>query len=108
MDGAAISVGSTIRPMPTATPAAPASAPSFPFNSRTDATLAMLRDSGQLKLLQTIEGPMDATVRVHGKGEVLCFCSNNYLGLANHPEVVAAGVDGLKKYGAGTASVRFI
>jgi glycine C-acetyltransferase len=36
------------------------------------------------------------------------MCSNNYLGLANHPEVVEAGVEGLRKYGAGTASVRFI
>ena len=36
------------------------------------------------------------------------LCSNNYLGLANHPEVVAAGIEGLKMYGAGTASVRFI
>jgi len=51
---------------------------------------------------------MDATVRMRGYGEVACFCSNNYLGLANHAEVVQAGIDGLKKYGAGTASVRFI
>lgn len=61
-----------------------------------------------MKRLQTIEGPMDATVRLKGFGEVVCLCSNNYLGLANHPEVVAAGIEGLKKYGAGTASVRFI
>jgi glycine C-acetyltransferase len=68
----------------------------------------MLRDSGQLKVLQTIEGPMGATVRLRGRGEVACFCSNNYLGLANHPEVVEAGIEGLRRYGAGTASVRFI
>ena len=78
------------------------------FASRTHAILQQLEQSGQLKHLQTIEGPMDATVRLKGRGEVACFCSNNYLGLANHPEVVQAGVDGLKKYGAGTASVRFI
>src|SRR5439155_25390487 len=41
-------------------------------------------------------------------GEVIVMCSNNYLGLANHPEVVAAGLEGLRRYGAGTASVRFI
>jgi glycine C-acetyltransferase len=45
---------------------------------------------------------------IDGIGEVLVFCSNNYLGLANHPKVVEAGIAGLKQYGAGTASVRFI
>ncbi|RLS63317.1 MAG: aminotransferase class I/II-fold pyridoxal phosphate-dependent enzyme [Planctomycetota bacterium] len=78
------------------------------FPSRTQTILDTLRDNGQMKRLQTIEGPMDRTVRLADRGEVLCFCSNNYLGLANHPEVVEAGVAGLRKYGAGTASVRFI
>src|SRR5207248_7737495 len=41
-------------------------------------------------------------------GEVIVLCSNNYLGLASHPEVIAAGIEGIRKYGAGTASVRFI
>ncbi|MHC5003052.1 MAG: aminotransferase class I/II-fold pyridoxal phosphate-dependent enzyme [Planctomycetota bacterium] len=67
-----------------------------------------LRETGQLKVLQTIDGPMDATVDLRGRGRVACFCSNNYLGLANHPEVVEAGIEGLRRYGAGTASVRFI
>jgi glycine C-acetyltransferase len=78
------------------------------FEQRSGAILKQLEDSGQLKVLQMIEGPMDATVKLRGYGEVACFCSNNYLGLANHPEVVAAGLEGIKKYGAGTASVRFI
>jgi len=78
------------------------------FDRRTDATLAQLRVAGQFKHLQTLEGPMGAVVRLRGYGDCLCFCSNNYLGLANHPEVVEAGVKGLKDYGAGTASVRFI
>lgn len=78
------------------------------FAQRSEAILSQLRDTGQLKVLQMIEGPMDATVKLRGYGEVACFCSNNYLGLANHPEVVQAGIDGLKKFGAGTASVRFI
>ncbi|NBX36552.1 MAG: aminotransferase class I/II-fold pyridoxal phosphate-dependent enzyme [Planctomycetes bacterium] len=51
---------------------------------------------------------MDATVRLRGFGEVVCLCSNNYLGLANHPEVIEAAHEGLRRYGAGTASVRFI
>jgi glycine C-acetyltransferase len=43
-----------------------------------------------------------------GRGEVIVLSSNNYLGLAEHPEVVRAGIEGLERYGAGTASVRFI
>ena len=78
------------------------------FADRTRSVLADLETSGQLKRLQTIEGPMDAMVRLQGHGEVVCLCSNNYLGLANHPEVVEAGIDGLRRYGAGAASVRFI
>lgn len=78
------------------------------FADRTGAVLAQLQESGQLKSLQTIEGPMDATIRLRDHGEVICLCSNNYLGLANHPEVVEAGINGLRRYGAGTASVRFI
>lgn len=83
-----------------------------PFNARADALLAGLKAGGQYKVLQTLESPMDAVVRLRGPDgrphEVLCFCSNNYLGLANHPEVIEAGVRALRDYGAGTASVRFI
>jgi glycine C-acetyltransferase len=43
-----------------------------------------------------------------GRGEVIILSSNNYLGLAGHPEVVRAGIEGLERFGAGTASVRFI
>lgn len=78
------------------------------FNARADEVLSMLRSTGQYKHLQMLEGPMDAVTTIRGYGECAVFCSNNYLGLANHPEVVAAGVEGLKKWGAGTASVRFI
>ncbi len=78
------------------------------FARRTDDTLARLKETGQLKILQMLEGPMDATVRLRGRGEVACFCSNNYLGLANHPEVRQAAIEAIERYGAGTASVRFI
>jgi glycine C-acetyltransferase len=84
----------------------------LPFDIRTDETLAQLEAGGQYKHLRMLAGPMDAVVKMRdadGKvRERLCFCSNNYLGLANHPEVVEAGIEGLRKYGAGTASVRFI
>lgn len=86
--------------------------PPTPFDLRAQATLQTLREGGQYKHLQTIDGPMDAVVRLKQPDgsirETLCFCSNNYLGLANHPEVIEAGVKGLRDYGAGTASVRFI
>ena len=78
------------------------------FQTRTAGILADLASSGQLKHLQMIESPMDATISLRDYGEVVCLCSNNYLGLANHPEVVEAGIDGLRQFGAGTASVRFI
>jgi glycine C-acetyltransferase len=45
---------------------------------------------------------------MEGRGEVVILSSNNYLGLANEPAVVDAGVDALRRFGAGTASVRFI
>lgn len=83
-----------------------------PFDARTDQILAELEKGGQYKHLQMLTGPMGPTVQLRdasGKSrEVICMCSNNYLGLANHPEVVEAGIEGLRKYGAGTASVRFI
>ncbi len=82
------------------------------FDRRADELISTLRNAGQYKHLQVIDGPMDAVVKVRlpdGRfRETLCFCSNNYLGLANHPEVVEAGIKGLKDFGAGTASVRFI
>jgi len=82
------------------------------FDARTEDTLERLARSGEFKDLLTIEGPMGPSVRLRtedgGSREVLCFCSNNYLGLANDPRVVEAGIEGLKTYGAGTASVRFI
>ncbi len=83
-----------------------------PFRLRAQSLLDSLRQRGELKLLQTIDGPMGPTVRIVApdgvRRDVLCFCSNNYLGLANHPEVVEAGVRALSDFGAGTASVRFI
>jgi glycine C-acetyltransferase len=78
------------------------------FDQRTDRLFHDLREQRVWKSLQMLESPMGPTVRIRGRGECLCFCSNNYLGLANHPEVVEAGIKGLRDFGAGTASVRFI
>ena len=83
-----------------------------PFAVRTRETLEMLESSGQLKHLQTLDSPMGATVTMvdddGSKHDRICMCSNNYLGLANHPDVVESGIEALRQYGAGTASVRFI
>ncbi len=78
------------------------------FYDRSSAILSHLEETGQLKHLQMIESPMGPRISIRGRGEVDCFCSNNYLGLANHPDVVEAGIEGLRRFGAGTSSVRFI
>src|SRR5262245_7327221 len=82
--------------------------PNTSFDSRAAELLRLLSDSRQLKHFHNITGPLGPTACIEGRGEVIVLCSNNYLGLADHPDVIAAGIDGLKKYGAGTASVRFI
>jgi glycine C-acetyltransferase len=82
--------------------------PNASFDTRARDLLKSLADSRQLKSFYSVTGPLGPTATIEGRGEVIVLCSNNYLGLANHPEVVAAGIEGLKKYGAGTASVRFI
>ncbi|HEX5104075.1 MAG TPA: aminotransferase class I/II-fold pyridoxal phosphate-dependent enzyme, partial [Pirellulaceae bacterium] len=82
--------------------------PNASFDARARDLLKSLADSRQLKSFYSVTGPLGPTAMVEGRGEVIVLCSNNYLGLASHPEVVAAGIEGLKKYGAGTASVRFI
>jgi glycine C-acetyltransferase len=66
-----------------------------------------LREKGLYKRERQIQGPQGSDIRVAGR-EVLNFCANNYLGLANHPAIVEAARDGLRRYGYGMASVRFI
>ena len=82
--------------------------PNHIFDQRCNELIGSLTQSGQLKPFYDITSPMRPVVTIRGKGEVLVLCANNYLGLADHPEVIAAGIQGLKDYGAGTASVRFI
>ena len=69
--------------------------------------LTELRSQGLYKRERLLQGPQGAAIRVAGR-EVINFCANNYLGLANHPEVVEAAYEGLRRYGYGMASVRFI
>ena len=78
------------------------------FHERLGGAIDGMKQAGTLKVLRHLDSPMDACVTMEGRGEILILSSNNYLGLSNNPEVIAAGVEALKKYGAGTASVRFI
>ncbi|MEE1731503.1 glycine C-acetyltransferase [Streptomyces sp. BE282] len=74
-------------------------------------TLDEIRAAGLHKPERVIGTPQSATVAVTSggrAGEVLNFCANNYLGLADHPEVVAAAHEALDRWGYGLASVRFI
>ena len=69
--------------------------------------LAEIRDAGTWKDERLIESPQGAEIVVNGK-RVLNFCANNYLGLSDHPRVVAAARRGLAERGYGMSSVRFI
>lgn len=71
-------------------------------------TLAELREAGLYKSERKIESPQEARVVVGGGHEVLNLCANNYLGLANHPDIVQAAHDALDRWGYGLSSVRFI
>ncbi len=66
-----------------------------------------LKEAGLYNRIRTISSAQGARLVVDGK-EVLNFCSNNYLGLANHPKIVEAAKDATKKYGVGPAAVRSI
>ncbi|HEY5860267.1 MAG TPA: aminotransferase class I/II-fold pyridoxal phosphate-dependent enzyme, partial [Actinomycetota bacterium] len=70
--------------------------------------LAEVREEGLYKNELVITTPQSAHVEVEGRGEMLNLCANNYLGLASHPEIVAAAHEALDRWGFGMASVRFI
>ena len=67
-----------------------------------------LKDAGLYKAERLIASPQDATIRLDDGSEVLNFCANNYLGLANHPDIRDAAKDAIDSHGFGLASVRFI
>ncbi|MGY6652142.1 glycine C-acetyltransferase [Amycolatopsis sp. TRM77291] len=71
------------------------------------AGLAGIREAGLYKGERVIQGPQRASVSV-GDGDVLNFCANNYLGLADHPKLIKAAQEALDRWGFGMASVRFI
>ena len=72
-----------------------------------DEELTNLKETGFYNKIRTMDSPQGPSVIVDGK-RVLNFCANNYLGLANHPRVVEAAIDAMKKYGIGPGAVRSI
>jgi len=70
--------------------------------------LEQFRNDGVYKRLNYLDSPQGPRVRMEGRGDVIILSSNNYLGLSDDPAVVAAGKAALDRFGAGTASVRFI
>lgn len=72
-----------------------------------EAKLDSIREAGLLKRERVIDSPQNAKVKSAGR-EVLNLCANNYLGLSNHPKIVAAAKDALDRWGYGLSSVRFI
>jgi glycine C-acetyltransferase len=78
------------------------------LEERIEPELEQFIQNGTYKRLNYLSSPQDARVQMEDRGEVIILSSNNYLGLSNEPAVVAAGKEALDRYGAGTASVRFI
>jgi glycine C-acetyltransferase len=73
-----------------------------------DSQLREIREAGLFKPERVLAGPQNARVDLPGGKSVLNFCANNYLGLADHPQIVAAAHEALDRWGYGLSSVRFI
>jgi glycine C-acetyltransferase len=78
------------------------------FTAELQANLDQLKTDRIYKSLNHLSSPQAAHVQMEGRGDVLILSSNNYLGLCDEPSVIQAGIDGLRQFGAGTGSVRFI
>ncbi len=70
--------------------------------------LQQIKDNGLYKSERIITSPQNATITVQSGQKVINLCANNYLGLADHPEVIKAARDSYEKWGYGLSSVRFI
>lgn len=81
---------------------------SYPAEERFQQELAAIREQGLYKEERIITTPQSAAIRTDDGREVLNFCANNYLGLADHPDIIAAAREALDSHGFGMASVRFI
>ncbi len=72
-----------------------------------DDEIASLKSSGRYVPIRVLESPQGAWVKIEGR-KMLNMCSNNYLGLANHPEVKKAAIDAIESFGVGAGAVRSI
>ncbi|HEY8682492.1 MAG TPA: aminotransferase class I/II-fold pyridoxal phosphate-dependent enzyme, partial [Rhodanobacter sp.] len=81
---------------------------SYPGQARYQRELQSIREQGLFKAERIITSPQSAEIELEGGRKVLNFCANNYLGLADNPEVIRAAKDALDTHGFGMASVRFI
>ena len=66
-----------------------------------------IKDAGREWIHRVLEGPSDTVCNVEGK-KVIMLCSNNYLGLSNHPKMKEAAIEAIKSHGVGSGSVRAI
>ena len=82
--------------------------PNSRFTADMQARIDQLKADKVYKRLNYLASPQSAWVEMEGRGRILILSSNNYLGLSDEPSVVEAGIEGLRKFGAGTGSVRFI
>ncbi|MGH8042646.1 MAG: glycine C-acetyltransferase [Rudaea sp.] len=80
----------------------------YPARDRIQAELDAIREQGLYKTERVIATPQSAAIKTADGREVLNFCANNYLGLADNPEIIQAAKDALDSHGFGLASVRFI
>jgi glycine C-acetyltransferase len=71
-------------------------------------TLEQIQNDGFYKRERLIATPQNSSIKLHSGQEVINFCANNYLGLADDPRLIAAAKQGMDEYGFGMASVRFI
>ncbi len=78
------------------------------FEKQLSQTLEEIKSQGLFKTERIITTPQDAHIKVAGGKDVLNMCANNYLGLADHPELIKAAKEALDSHGLGMASVRFI
>ncbi len=78
------------------------------FYERVESTLGEIKDDGLWKAERMISSPQSRTVTLSDGTHVLNFCANNYLGLADRPELTTGAADAMERFGFGMASVRFI
>ena len=77
------------------------------FDKTIEKEIKNIKEGGLYKEERIIESPQNSSIIVNDSS-VLNFCSNNYLGLSNHPKVINAALEGIEKWGFGLSSVRFI